>query len=200
MSLSRSLFMQRLLIVAVVATLVVLGGVLYYFPPTEYSFYPRCWFHDSTGLYCPGCGATRCVYCPDPRRRGPGGGVQRPAAAVPAVPDGERVQRLLARRCRSTSVSWAPAVVDDPGHRHSAYGVLGGAQSAVRAVHVPGAAPALRGSHFRSQPQASAKKRFQNLVAWRASRVSGGSCRYVLPPLTREVCSGKLEPTIDVLL
>lgn len=36
--------------------------VLYSFPPTEHSFYPRCIFHAFTGLQCPGCGGTRALY------------------------------------------------------------------------------------------------------------------------------------------
>ncbi len=48
----------------------VLGGVLalgaaailFFFNPTQYHFYPICTFHKLTGLYCPGCGATRAVY------------------------------------------------------------------------------------------------------------------------------------------
>jgi hypothetical protein len=36
--------------------------VLYAFPPTETSFYPRCNFHRLTGLHCPGCGTTRCLH------------------------------------------------------------------------------------------------------------------------------------------
>ncbi|MBZ5493732.1 MAG: DUF2752 domain-containing protein [Acidobacteriia bacterium] len=37
-------------------------GVLYTFPPTEHSFYPRCLFYALTGLQCPGCGGTRALY------------------------------------------------------------------------------------------------------------------------------------------
>lgn len=36
--------------------------VVYNFPPTEYSFYPRCPFYAITHLLCPGCGATRALY------------------------------------------------------------------------------------------------------------------------------------------
>jgi hypothetical protein len=35
--------------------------VLYLFKPGLYP-YPRCVFHDLTGLYCPGCGSTRALY------------------------------------------------------------------------------------------------------------------------------------------
>lgn len=37
-------------------------AVLYAFPPTEYSIYPRCPFYSITHLLCPGCGGTRAVY------------------------------------------------------------------------------------------------------------------------------------------
>ncbi len=44
-------------------TLLILGSlalaVVFWFPPLEYSFYPRCAFHDVTGLHCPGCGGFR---------------------------------------------------------------------------------------------------------------------------------------------
>ncbi len=33
--------------------------VVFWFPPTEHPFYPRCAFHDVTGLHCPGCGGFR---------------------------------------------------------------------------------------------------------------------------------------------
>jgi hypothetical protein len=32
------------------------------FNPVESGFYPPCVFHKFTGLYCPGCGATRALY------------------------------------------------------------------------------------------------------------------------------------------
>ena len=32
------------------------------FDPQGQFFYPRCWLHQSTGLLCPGCGATRALH------------------------------------------------------------------------------------------------------------------------------------------
>ena len=42
----------------------VLGGlaVVYRFPPTEYSFYPRCPIYLTTHWLCPGCGSTRALH------------------------------------------------------------------------------------------------------------------------------------------
>ena len=31
-------------------------------PPAESNLYPACLFHQVTGLHCPGCGASRCLY------------------------------------------------------------------------------------------------------------------------------------------
>ncbi|HEX3625081.1 MAG TPA: DUF2752 domain-containing protein [Verrucomicrobiae bacterium] len=47
---------------AVVFAAVAGAAVLYFFDPTKHSFYPICEFHMVTGLYCPGCGATRASY------------------------------------------------------------------------------------------------------------------------------------------
>jgi hypothetical protein len=33
--------------------------VLFYFDPRQYHFYPVCFFHQTTGLLCPGCGTLR---------------------------------------------------------------------------------------------------------------------------------------------
>jgi|SRR5580658_9420096 hypothetical protein len=38
------------------------AAVLFFFDPTKNNFYPVCQFHALTGLYCPGCGATRASY------------------------------------------------------------------------------------------------------------------------------------------
>ncbi len=48
---------------AALAFVVISGGaVLFFFDPTKNNFYPICQFHLLTGLYCPGCGATRASY------------------------------------------------------------------------------------------------------------------------------------------
>ena len=43
--------------------LILGGGILYRFSPLEYHFYPLCPFYAATHLLCPGCGATRALYC-----------------------------------------------------------------------------------------------------------------------------------------
>lgn len=37
------------------------AAILLRFPPSHYSFYPRCPIHETLGLLCPGCGATRAL-------------------------------------------------------------------------------------------------------------------------------------------
>jgi hypothetical protein len=37
-------------------------GVLFFFAPDRYAFYPRCLFHSMTGLQCPGCGGLRAAH------------------------------------------------------------------------------------------------------------------------------------------
>ena len=36
--------------------------LVYRFQPGEALLFPSCWFHTLTGLYCPGCGATRALH------------------------------------------------------------------------------------------------------------------------------------------
>jgi hypothetical protein len=40
----------------------ILAAVLFWFDPSRYGFYPVCAFHRTTGLLCPGCGASRAVH------------------------------------------------------------------------------------------------------------------------------------------
>ena len=37
-------------------------AVLFFFPPGQYGFYPRCPLHAMTGLHCPGCGSLRAMH------------------------------------------------------------------------------------------------------------------------------------------
>ncbi len=54
---------MRRLYLLIVGTVVAAGGaILYLFPPGSGSFYPPCPFYFLTGLYCPGCGSTRCLH------------------------------------------------------------------------------------------------------------------------------------------
>ena len=53
---------RRVVLTAVVAPVLVLGALLFCFDPARYNFYPGCAFHQTTGLWCAGCGATRALY------------------------------------------------------------------------------------------------------------------------------------------
>lgn len=53
----------RLALVLVAALLIPAGaGIVYAYSPLEYDFYPKCVFRLATGLNCPGCGGTRCLF------------------------------------------------------------------------------------------------------------------------------------------
>jgi len=47
---------------AALAALLIGGYILYRFDPVQSGFYPKCVFHEITGLYCPGCGAARAFH------------------------------------------------------------------------------------------------------------------------------------------
>ena len=47
---------------AIFAAVAAGAAVLFLFNPATSVFYPRCLFHETTGLYCPGCGSTRALY------------------------------------------------------------------------------------------------------------------------------------------
>ena len=47
-------------VLALCVLLAAVGGLLLFcFDPRQYHFYPVCFFHKTTGLLCPGCGALR---------------------------------------------------------------------------------------------------------------------------------------------
>jgi len=53
---------QKLKAAAVLFTAVVLIIILYTLNPTEYKYYPPCYFKEITGYLCPGCGGIRATH------------------------------------------------------------------------------------------------------------------------------------------
>ncbi|CAN5890771.1 DUF2752 domain-containing protein [soil metagenome] len=47
---------------SVILMLAVGGWIFLQHPPSPTSFYPQCQLYQLTGLYCPGCGSTRCLH------------------------------------------------------------------------------------------------------------------------------------------
>jgi hypothetical protein len=46
-----------------VSLLLLSVGIFYFrYNPSEFSFYPKCFFHELTGYDCPGCGSQRAIY------------------------------------------------------------------------------------------------------------------------------------------
>ena len=43
--------------------IIAVGAIFFFFNPATTAFYPKCLFHEWTGLYCPGCGSTRALHC-----------------------------------------------------------------------------------------------------------------------------------------
>ena len=49
--------------VAVIAAAATVAAViLFTWDPAQFDFFPPCFFHVSTGLYCPGCGTCRALH------------------------------------------------------------------------------------------------------------------------------------------
>lgn len=44
------------------AAFLLVAVALFVFNPAEHAFYPRCFFHQWTGLQCPGCGGLRAAH------------------------------------------------------------------------------------------------------------------------------------------
>lgn len=54
---------RRLLWSLIALAVLLIGGyILYRFDPVQSGIYPKCVFHELTGLYCPGCGAARAFH------------------------------------------------------------------------------------------------------------------------------------------
>ncbi len=53
----------RIVLASAVILMLAAGGLIFLRnPPNQASFYPRCQLHQLTGLFCPGCGTTRCLH------------------------------------------------------------------------------------------------------------------------------------------
>ena len=58
----RSTIARRIAVIATGVAAIAATLVVYRFDPSSHAFFPRCVFHQVTGLQCPGCGATRALY------------------------------------------------------------------------------------------------------------------------------------------
>jgi len=53
---------RGIVLAAILAPVTLVAGFLFCFDPSRHGFYPICLFHQTTGLLCPGCGASRALY------------------------------------------------------------------------------------------------------------------------------------------
>lgn len=58
---NNAMLKNKLRIAIIIVTLFSLV-LLYFFPPQDFAFYPRCPFFALTGLKCPGCGSLRAIH------------------------------------------------------------------------------------------------------------------------------------------
>ena len=55
--------MRRSLIILLIITALLLGGLIYYaLDPSQSELFPRCGFLTLTGYKCPGCGSQRAIH------------------------------------------------------------------------------------------------------------------------------------------
>jgi hypothetical protein len=109
---------------AVFGMIVVAGVVLFFFNPATAVFYPKCLFHKATGLYCPGCGMTRALYCllhGELRK-----GLHENALAILALPvlGGMMLQLFLRRRPPAAGSRFRPIWIAAILTVIAAFGVL----------------------------------------------------------------------------
>ncbi len=47
-----------------ISVIVFLGmlSLYFFYNPSQHSFFPKCIFHQATGLHCPGCGSQRAIH------------------------------------------------------------------------------------------------------------------------------------------
>ncbi|MBI5387573.1 MAG: DUF2752 domain-containing protein [Verrucomicrobia bacterium] len=55
-------FGKKLWLALALAAALAGTALLYFVPPGSVAFYPRCLFHQMTGLNCPGCGGLRAAH------------------------------------------------------------------------------------------------------------------------------------------
>ena len=53
---------KSLALASSLAAAVGVCAMLFLFNPSQHAFYPQCFFHQATGLHCPGCGGLRAVH------------------------------------------------------------------------------------------------------------------------------------------
>ena len=58
----REFFQKSPVFIAGLAIAGISALTLFLFDPAHYPFYPTCYFHLLTGLYCPGCGGLRAIH------------------------------------------------------------------------------------------------------------------------------------------